>query len=79
MTNKELYIDTLAKCQSAIETIRASEHTIISEKNEDVKENMYKLSRNTLRYLLDVCFDDRIDLESVWENLNLSEYTKGID
>ena len=79
MTNKENYLDTLAKCQSAINTIRASEHTIISEKNEDVKENMYKLSRNTLRYLLDVCFDDKIDLEDVWENLNLDEFFERID
>ena len=79
MTNKELYIDTLAKCQSAIETIRASEHTIISEQDEDIKENMYELSRNTLRYLLDVCFDDKIDLESVWENLDWDVYFEEID
>ena len=79
MTNKELYIDTLAKCQSAIDTIRLSEHTIVAEQDVDVKENMYRLSRNTLKYLLDVCFDDKIDLEDVWENLDLTRYFEEID
>ena len=79
MTNKKKYLDTLAKCQTAIETVRVSEHTIISEKDKDVQENMYELSRYTLRYLLDVCFDDRIDLEDVWENLDLDNYFEEID
>lgn len=79
MTHKEKYLDTLAKCQAAIETIRASEHTIVSEQDKDIQENMYKLSRNTLRYLLDVSFDDKIDLEDAWDNLDLDKYLDEID
>ena len=79
MTNKEQYIDTLSKCQAAIDTIRASEHTIVAEQDVDVQENMYRLSRNTLKYLLDVSFDDKIDLEDVWENLDLTRYFEEID
>jgi len=74
MTEKERYIQVLARCHSALETIRASEHTIIDEKDKDIQENMYRLSLKTLRYLLDVSFDDKISIDNLWEKLEMDDY-----
>ena len=71
MSNKDRYVDILAKCQTAIETVRLSEHTIVAEQNKDVQENMYDLSINTLKYLLEVCFDDEDSINRAWEQLEI--------
>ena len=79
MTNKERYEEILKKCQSAIKTVEASEKTILIEKSEHVRENLYELSTKALRLLLDNCFEDKVDLDMVWNNLKLDEYLKEID
>ena len=79
MTNKEKYIDIMSKCSSAIETIRYSERVILHESNPDIRENMYMLSINTLRLLLDNCFEDGIPEKALWEILEMDEYFEEID
>lgn len=79
MENKERYMDILSKCESAIKTVKASEGAILIEENEDVRENLYELSTRTLRLLLDNCFEDKINLDTIWNTLKLDEYLKEID
>ena len=79
MTNKERYYLILSRCEAAIDTIKQSEHTIVSESDIDVKENMYELSTNTLKYLLEVCFDEDDSAKVAYEKLHLEDYFKGVD
>jgi len=79
MTNKEKYVDVIARCQSTIETIRASESMIVHESNKDVQENMYELSINTLRMLLDNCFEKGIPEKTLWDILEMDEYFEELD
>jgi hypothetical protein len=79
MTNKEKYEEILKKCQSAIKTVEASEKTIHIEKDVGVQENLYELSTRTLRLLLDNCFEDKVDLDMVWNTLKLDEYFTEVD
>lgn len=79
MSNKKRYIEIMSKCNSAIETIRYSEKVIIHESNEDIRENMYKLSIDTLRMLLDNCFEDGIPEQTLWDILEMDDYFEDVD
>ena len=79
MKNRQRYIDVMARCEAAIETVRYSERVIIHESNSDIRENMYRLSINTLRLLLDNCFEDGIPERALWDILEMDEYFEEID
>ena len=74
--NKEKYIDVLAKCRTAIASVEGSESLIINELDVDVQENMYELSINTLKFLLETCFNDDLDIEEEKRLLGLDQYFK---